>query len=231
MRDKTSLSVKKNVKLYQALGDGPNRDDRDGRRGAEADGTQTATPLGHPAKHIHPCICDLSDAQWKRIREHRRKVLEAQERYEARLRGIQEELEWQLLAAEELERAQAEEKEFYGDEYQMVGKKRKRLKRSARRASMVSLGVRQVIDSRKPPRIPVKYNEASIRRKLVYPAYCGKKMIPLTPVRSISYEKNPIIPVRLTRSFKLRVGEGVKKQEKLKALEDHRQRFITAFLT
>ena len=91
MRDKTSLSFRQNVKSLQTIGDGPQRPtEHDGLRGV-ADVLTT--------KHIHPCVCDLSTEQLKRVQAHRRKLLEAQQRYEARIRRIYEELERHELEA------------------------------------------------------------------------------------------------------------------------------------
>lgn len=217
MRDKTSLSIRNNVKSYQTIGDGH-----------EHRAKQVFAP-NHPVKHIHPCICDLTEEQKKRIIEHQRKLLKAQLQYEERIKELHKELEEQNLSLSAREREAAEEKEFYGDEYTMVGRKRKRKKRSARRASMISLGVRTVINSTKPPLIEVKHNETSKLRKLNV-TYCKPKKPPLSAVRLISYGKSPIIPVRSTKSFELRAEESIKKYEKLKLLEDDRPRFITPVL-
>lgn len=152
-------------------------------------------------RHIHPCVCDLTKAQRKKIEKYLNERLRMQMRFEKRIKEIEEEL--RRLAEEEEERRQREEleKELYDDEYEMVGGQRRRKKRSARRVSMISLGVRQVINWRKEPKIAVKYTKTYELRR-ANPTYCKPKV-------SIALVPKPIqcltnVSIRHNRTSELR---------------------------
>ncbi|KAL6952116.1 hypothetical protein U1Q18_051148 [Sarracenia purpurea var. burkii] len=135
--------------------------------GEEGDGDEM-----REKKHIHPCVCDIDKRRWGVI--------------------TQIEEEYRLAEEAELERRrQAEEEmELYGDEYDQSGAHPKRKKRSARRASMVSLGVKQIINWRKSPKIKVKFNKTSALRR-ENPTYCGKSYHN-SPVRTaVNWHEQP----------------------------------------
>ncbi|XKL63742.1 hypothetical protein PGB90_006106 [Kerria lacca] len=155
-------------------------------------------------KHIHPCICDLTSIQRKRISDHDRKIHLAKRKYEKRIKEVETELTLAKEAQLEKERELREQQELFGDEYEMVGTKKKRKKRSARRASMVSLGVKQVINWRKEPRIKVKMSRSSTLR-MQHSSHCGKNPFEMSPIRKVHFEESPKIPVRMTRTFSLRI--------------------------
>lgn len=153
-------------------------------------------------RHIHPCVCDLTKAQREKIEQYLNERLRMQMRFEKRIKEIEEEL--QKLAEEQEERHRREqlEKEMYDDEYEMIGGRRRRKKRSARRVSMVSLGVRQVINWRKEPKIAVKYTRTYELRR-ANPTYCKPKVL------SFAQEPKPIpsvsnLSVRHNRTSELR---------------------------
>lgn len=189
---------------------------------------ETGAPVQCKKKHIHPCVCDLSKRQKQRIDMFLKHKSTMQSKYEQRVYEIEEELE--RLEEERLqkERELQEQQELFGDEYEVVGKKKKRKKRSARRASMVSLGVKQVINWKKPPKHPVKYTEASNLRKQ-FTSYCGKSECPLSPPLPVDYRKEPNISIRATHTFELRSGVNLKLKDYLIKREDKRIPFVTPY--
>lgn len=175
-------------------------------------------------KHIHPCVCDLSKTQRRRIKKHLDHKALMHRKYEHRIIEIEEELARLEEERLEQEREQEEQQELFGDEYELVGSKKKRKKRSARRASMVSLGVRQVINWRKGPKIQVKTTKASALRK-EYAAYCGRRPLPETPWKKITYGAEPTAKVRTTKAFSLRLKSNQIKVKYLLDHEDKKRRF------
>lgn len=188
-----------------------------------------APPEGlNKSRHIHPCVCDLTDQARKRIKEHNEHEANQQKKFEQRVREIEEQLA--KLEEERLEREHElqEQQDLFGDEYELVGKKKKRKKRSARRASMVSLGVKQVINWKKEPRIKVRYNY-TYKLRSENPKYCNYRKYKLTPVKSIHFKRTPAIPVRETKANSLRAKVNGLKCEDLLAKEDKRPLFLSAF--
>lgn len=179
-------------------------------------------------KHIHPCVCDLTQQQRKRIDAHLQFKRHMQRKYQQRVKEI--EVELARLEEERLERERElqEQEELFGDEYELVGKKKKRKKRSARRASMVSLGVKQVINWHKPPRIEVKSTTASALRKK-YTSYCGRHTLPLSPIRPIDFHKEPTLAIRTTVASDLRSKVNISKKEWLIQHQDKRKIFETPY--
>ncbi|KAK7590651.1 hypothetical protein V9T40_002264 [Parthenolecanium corni] len=179
-------------------------------------------------RHIHPCICDLTKSQRKRIKKHLDHRALMHRKYENRIAEIEE--EFARLEEERLEREREleEQQELFGDEYELVGKKKKRKKRSARRASMVSLGVKQVINWRKGPKIQVKMTKASTLRK-EYASYCGHRTIPETPWKHITYGEEPAVKVRVTKAFSLRLKSNQNKLKYLLDHEDKKPRFVLPY--
>ncbi len=155
-------------------------------------------------KHIHPCICDLPKQRKAAIEQFLKEKRIAQQKFQNRVLEIEEEIRLaEEREAERLRELEAE-KEFYGDEYEMEGKKKKRKKRSARRASMVSLGVKQVINWRKSPRIQVRYTRTSNMRAHSS-TYCKPPFPPLPEIKSLNVNLDgPDIPIRATRTVELR---------------------------
>lgn len=176
-------------------------------------------------KHIHPCVCDLSEVQRNRIKAH----LEQKEEFESRYLERLEEIDLERLALEEEIRRKedeaAEHEELFGDQYEVVGKKKKRIKRSARRVSMVSLGVKQIIAWKKSPKIKVKLNKVSELRK-THHSYCGRRHREESPQRKIVIDISPKIPVRATRAFSLRSETNRKKSKELISKEDRKRPFV-----
>ncbi|XKL68117.1 hypothetical protein PGB90_003608 [Kerria lacca] len=184
-------------------------------------------PEGSMKKHIHPCVCDLSQRQLDKINKHLFQRGELRRKFAIRVKEIEQELAAIEEERLEKEREMQEQRELFGDEYEMVGKKKKRKKRSARRASMVSLGVKQVINWRKPPKIEVKNNKTSLLRKR-YTSYCGKKEYPASPIKEIDFGKEPNILVRTTTASDLRSKFNLEKKENLIKNEDKRPLFRTS---
>ncbi|XKL68119.1 hypothetical protein PGB90_003610 [Kerria lacca] len=210
-----------------------------GMEEAEMDETGTAENVGiceeeaekcKKKKHIHPCICDLTDKQKMRIEKFLHDKQTMQLKYERRVREIEEELARAEEERLEREREIQEQEELFGDEYEMLGKKKKRKKRSARRASMVSLGVKQIINWRKEPRIKLKPNVTSTLRKK-YTSYCGKLTIPLSPIVSIDYHKEPDIAIRTTVTSDKRSMVNIAKKNYLIENEDKRPLFRISYYT
>lgn len=157
------------------------------------------------AKHIHPCVCDLSKRQRANIEQYLRQRQSAQQRFERRVHEIEEEIRLAEEAEQQRLRELEAEKEFYGDEYEMEGSKRKRKKRSARRASMVSLGVKQVINWRKPPKVEVRFTRTSNLRA-TRATYCKPPLPPLPEIGPVEVDfEQPEIPIRTTRTVELRL--------------------------
>lgn len=181
----------------------------------------------HSAKHIHPCVCDLTAEQRRRIKEHHERIGQIQRRFEQRVREIEEELERLEEERLEREREMQEHQELFGDEYEMIGKKKKRKKRAARRASMVSLGVKQIINWKDEPKIKVKYNNA-FKLRCDNQSYCSYKTYELPSIKEIQYNKVPNIPVRVTKAYSLRSKINWQKCASLVASEDKRPMFLTA---
>lgn len=179
-------------------------------------------------KHIHPCICDLDARRRAKIDAFLKRKSDQQIKYEKRVKEIEEELE--RLEEERLarERELREQQELFGDEYEVVGKKKKRKKRSARRASMVSLGVKQVINWKKQPKYKVKHTVSSNLRK-EYTAYCGLNQCPESPPRPIDYLKEPNVPIRATHTFEIRTKTNVTFKQFLIDSEDKRPPFVTPY--
>ncbi|KAK7582111.1 hypothetical protein V9T40_013556 [Parthenolecanium corni] len=167
-------------------------------------------------KHIHPCVCDLTKAQREKIEKYLNERLRMQMRFEKRIKEIEEEL--RRLAEEEEERRQREEleKELYADEFEMVGHRMRRKKRSARRVSMVSLGVKQVINWWKEPKIAVKYTKTYELRR-ANPTYCKPRVSinlvpkPIQSVTNVSFRHNRTSELRAKFNKDLR--EVVNKTE------------------
>lgn len=177
-------------------------------------------------RHIHPCICDLTQKQRDRINAYLNKKRRMQLKFEKRVREIEEELARIEEERLEREREALEQEELFGDEYEIIGKKRKRKKRSARRASMVSLGVKQLINWRKDPRIAVKTTLASDLRKK-YTTYCGIHEYPLSPPRPVDFHREPLIKIRSTETSEKRSKVNIEKKQQLMESEDKRPRFET----
>lgn len=179
-------------------------------------------------RHIHPCVCDLTQQQRKKIDTHIRHRRHMQSKFEKRVKEIEEELA--RLEEERLERERElqEQQELFGDEYELVGKKRKRKKRSARRASMVSLGVKQVINWKKEPRIKVQPTKASKLRS-EYSSYCGRVEFPLSPIAEIDYKKEPEVAIRETVTSSARAKINIEKKKYLVKHEDKRKIFETPY--
>lgn len=200
----------------------------------EADETRTTSPVSTvttaaPARHIHPCVCDLTFSARKRVTDFRSKRRDFLSRYDHRVHEIEELAKKMEQMRLDAEREAKEHKELYEDEYEMIGTKRKRKKRSARRASMVSLGVRTLIKWKKEPLIPVKYTRAwNLRRD--NSAYCGEKKYPLPLIVDMNIKKEPLIPVRDTQAYILRSNLNVvrRHQAEIDAHDPHPY-FITAF--
>lgn len=164
-------------------------------------------------KHIHPSICNITKRQQKVIEDYLKNRRLWQQKFEKRMQELEE--EQRRIAEEEAKRLREleEEKELYADEYEMKGQRKKRKKRSARRASMVSLGVKQVIAWKKSPRIPVKVTRTSNMR-MNNTTYCRPSQILLLPVRPVLLRiEGPQIPVRETTTAQLR-SKYIKKQKK-----------------
>ncbi|KAK7579948.1 hypothetical protein V9T40_000577 [Parthenolecanium corni] len=189
-----------------------------------ADTPKEEAPGASKGRHIHPCVCDLTKRQRETIEKHLHHKRYMQRKFEKRVKEIEEELE--RLEEERLERERElqEQQELFGDEYEVVGKKRKRKKRSARRASMVSLGVKQVINWKKEPRIEVKPTKASRLRK-EYSSYCGRVEFPLSPIIEIDYKKEPEVAIRATVTSSARAKVNIEKKEYLTKYEDKRKIF------
>ncbi len=179
-------------------------------------------------KHIHPCICDLTARQRAKVEAHLAHHRRMAHKFAVRIKQIEAELA--RIEEERLERQREleEQEELFGDEYEMVGKKKKRKKRSARRASMVSLGVKQVINWRKAPRIQTKDTKASKLRKQ-FTAYCGKLPQPASPRVEIDFRNEPTIPIRETATSHLRTKVNIKKKDYLIKHEDKRPLFQTPY--
>lgn len=185
-------------------------------------------------KHIHPCICDLSKRQRANIEQFLKERQEAQQRYERRVQEIEEEIRLAEEAEQQRLRELEAEKEFYGDEYEIEGLKRKRKKRSARRASMVSLGVKQVINWRKPPKIEVRFTRTSNLR-MPSATYCKPPLPPLPEIRPVDIDfEAPEIPIRTNRAVELRLKfikshiKMLQKQE-IKVKYPDRPPFVTQY--
>lgn len=187
-------------------------------------------PAVSTTRHIRPCICDLDSTIKKRVAEHHKLVQRRQLKFEKRVREIEAELARLEEERLEREREQQEQEELFGDEYELVGKKKKRKKRSARRASMVSLGVKQVINWKKDPRLPVKYNQTYMLRH-DYTAYCGRRPYPPSPVIGVDFRKEPTFKVRETISSNLRTKTNLGKKNDLIQKDDKRPRFETVYYT
>ncbi len=191
------------VVASEFAGDGKPTGDRNGcavRTTAVGKGSGESEPA---TKHIHPCACDLTKRQRDKILQHLQEKLRAQLRFEKRVREIEEEI--RRLQEEEEERRKQEEleRELYGDEYEMDGDKKKRKKRSARRASMVSLGVKQIINWKKSPKIKVRYTKTFELRK-ANPTYCKPKEDFLAMPGAINILDTPEGEVRETRTSEMR---------------------------
>lgn len=177
-------------------------------------------------KHVHPCICDLTTRQRDKIKTYLNERTTMKKKYESRLKEIEDELTRMEEDRRAKERELQEQEQLFGDEYEIVGKKKRRKKRSARRASMVSLGVKQVINWKKPPRYPVKHTKASDLRK-DYTSYCGRIAHPESPIGHVDYRKEPEIPVKINRSFEIRSKVNLQTKNELIKREDNRPRFVT----
>lgn len=182
------------------------------------------------SRHIRPCVCDLDPVIKKRVAEHHKLVQNRQLKFEKRVREIEAELARLEEERLEREREQQEQEELFGDEYEVVGKKKKRKKRSARRASMVSLGVKQVINWKKQPRHPVKYNQTYYLRH-DYTAYCGTRPYPPSPIMDVDFKKEPTLKVRETIYSILRTKTNLEKKNDLIQKDDKRPRFETVYYT
>lgn len=188
-----------------------------------------APPEGlNSSRHIHPCVCDLTDQQRKRIKEHQEQKAFQRKKFEQRVREIEEKLA--KLEEERLERERElqEHEDLFGDQYEMIGKRKKRKKRSARRASMVSLGVKQVINWKKEPKIKVRYNY-TYKLRSGNPTYCNYRKYKPISVKAIHFKKMPAIPVRETKANSLRAKVNGLKYEDLLSKEDKRPLFLSAF--
>jgi hypothetical protein len=185
------------------------------------------TPSG---RHIRPCICDLTESAKRRIAAHTKLKEALYSKLVKRKAEIEEEIRRKEEEAKEREREKAEQKELFGDEYEMQDGQKKRKKRSARRASMVSLGVRQVINWKKEPRIQVVFNRTwKVRHD--NSRYCNKIHYGVPVVELVDYKKAPIVNVRDTHAFELRQRINTKYKDWLIASEDKRPPFIIEFIT
>lgn len=176
-------------------------------------------------RHIHPCICDLSDEAKLRISAHQKAKAELHQKYVTRRAEIEVEKEHREELRREREREKREQQELFGDEYEVVGEKKKRKKRSARRASMVSLGVRQVINWRKEPKLKVILNKTWYLRN-ENTRYCGQITYSLPELEDVDFRKEPLIPIRSTRAYMLRYNANHEYKDKLIAAEDKRPPFL-----
>ncbi|XKL59425.1 hypothetical protein PGB90_000441 [Kerria lacca] len=156
-------------------------------------------------KHIHPYICNLTKKQWAAVKQFLKKKQLAQKKFKQRVAEIEKEIRVTEKAEADRLRQLEVKKELFGDEYEFVDKKRKRKKRSARRVSMVSLGVKQVINWRKPPKIEVHYNKTwGVRAHNT--TYYQSPMISLPEIRPVQmHYEGPEIPVRATKTLELRI--------------------------
>lgn len=187
-------------------------------------------PEGKDKRHIHPCVCDLSPQAIQRIQEFTDKKKALYQKFVQRKAEIEEELRQKELERQEREREKSEQKELFGDEYETTEEGlKKRKKRSARRVSMVSLGVRQVINWKREPRVPVKYN---VVWKLRYEnsRYCAKQVFVLPCPEEIDWKKEPAIPIRLTVGSKRRQDMSHELKNKLIEAEDKRTPFILHYI-
>lgn len=116
-------------------------------------------------KHIHPCVCDFTAKQRERIENHVRERAEEQFRFETRVNQIEEQIRMVEEEAEERRREKERDRELWAEHYVTDEKGRKHKKKSVRRVSMVSLGVRQFIDWKKSPKLTVRYNRVFELRK------------------------------------------------------------------
>lgn len=194
-----------------------------------ADGEQL-----RPTKHIHPCICDLSKRQRANIEQFLKDRRAAQQRYERRVQEIEEEIRLAEEAEQQRLRELEAEKEFYGDEYEIEGTKHKRKKRSARRASMVSLGVKQIINWRKPPKMEVHYTRTA-KLRMTSTTYCKPPLPELPEIRPVDVDfAEPELPIRTNRTVELRLKfvkshfETVAKQQ-VKVKYPDRPPFVTQY--
>lgn len=180
-------------------------------------------------KHIHPCVCDLEPDVKRRIRDRRNKIQEARGRFQVRLAAFEEELRLREEERLKKEQEQKDMEELYQDQYSMVGRKRTRKKRSARRMSMVSLGIKTVINWRKE--VSIKENKTSELRKQFGTTYCNERYIPLPLIKNIPIPSTPKIPVRSNRAIQLRKDENLRKfNEMLRRLELEAQKNKVPFV-
>lgn len=195
-----------------------------------SEGTTTPSTV----RHIHPCICDLKTHQKERIRDYREYRRNKWRKYEERRKQLDKERKEQ----EEKEKQEKEEEEDdYFWEFEEEKKKPpedmgKDKKCRARRVSMISLGIKQVIVWDKPPIIPVKSTKTSVLRKK-FTKYCGKysdKGLCLD-IRVIDFYKKPDVPVRKTQAFDLRFKLNMERKELLDKNVDKKPLFCTSAAT
>ena len=187
-------------------------------------------PEGKGGRHIHPCVCDLTESAKRRVAAYTKAKSDMRQKFVLRKHQIEEELKQKELERLEREREKSEQKELFGDEYEMTEEGlRKRKKRSARRVSMVSLGVRQVINWKKEPRVPVKYNTVwKLRHDNT--RYCAKRIFLVPCPEEIDWKREPAIPVRFTSGSKLRRDFNQVIKTKLIQMEDKRRPFVLHFI-
>jgi hypothetical protein len=205
-------------------------DDEGSDEHAEEDDNPPEGLKSDKTRHIRPCICDLSEKAIQRVAEYRlaRKVL--RDKYTLRRAEIEEELRQKEEEAKQRQREKEEQQELFGDEYTLQDGQRKRKKRSARRASMVSLGVRQVINWKKEPKVKVVFTKTwHLRHDNTL--YCGRKKYYLPPIEYIDFRKPPLVPVRLTRTYEVRHDFNVSIKNKLIESEDKRPRFVLQYIS
>lgn len=179
-------------------------------------------------KHIHPCICDLTKAQRNRIDSHLRDQSEEQSKFLDRLQQIEQEVRLLEQEAEQKELDCQVEYELMGDLSSCLPK-RKPKKAFARRLSMVSLGIKQVINWRKPPKIGVKYNRVFELRK-DNTKYC--KGSPATSEEHREIVISEVVEFPVTKASQLRKRynekwiEEYNKQQDVKGKYPNRPEFV-----
>lgn len=189
--------------------------------------TEIGVPINDPnVRHIHPCVCDLQPVQRKRIVVHNKRAKQMHQKFEHRVVEIEETLARRGDERLDAEREEEKHEELYGEKYEMVGGKKKRKKRSARRVSMMSLGVKQVINWRKGGNVGFKVNKTFLLRS-EHSVYCDRKpsQEPLIKVRQ--YNQLPKFPVRVTRTLSLRSEINSEKVKATIENEDKRPLFVT----
>lgn len=148
-------------------------------------------------KHIHPCVCDLTQKQRERIDDYIRARNEERARFINRVNQIDQEI--RMLEEEKLQEQELD-RELWDEVYEADDKERCMVRRITRKVSMVSLGMKPVINWKKPPLLDVKYNKVFELRK-ANTIYCK-------PPSSVTITEKPIrlgeFRVSMTKAAQLR---------------------------